>query len=334
MREKDTQVLKFLVLGSEFQLKALITGISGFVGTHLCEHLLTLGYEIVGISRSEPVNVKDLNVNYITCDINDTNRLEGILRRENPHEIYHLAGTAFIPDAHNKPRNAYNTIVNGTLNLYEVVKDLKLCPKILYVGSGEVYGDGLGKAFTESDLLQPGNSYAGAKACADLISEQYTKSYGLNIIRARPFNHTGPGQSSHYVCSSFAKQITEMEMECRDTIRIGNINIKRDFLDVRDVINAYCKLMSKGIAGEAYNVSSNSTMSISEILDLLFQHSYIKQPKAEIDIDKVRNKEPIIRLGDNSKLIELTNWKPQYDLVDTMKEMLEFWRNNRKAGIS
>ncbi|UKS24987.1 GDP-mannose 4,6-dehydratase [Paenibacillus sp. HWE-109] len=307
-------------------MKALITGISGFVGTYLSEKLLEYNYEVIGLSRSCPTSKY---INCIPCDIQDSLKVEQVIKSCQPDEIYHLAGSGFIPLSYEKPIETYNTIVNGTLNLYEVVRKLDLDTKILYVSSAEVYGDGRGIAFNENDILRPNNPYAGAKACADLISEQYAKTYDMKILRARAFNHTGPRQTSEFVCSNFAKQISEMERVGRDTIRVGNIDVKRDFLDVRDVVNAYFLIMKLGISGEVYNVSSNNGVSIHELLNTLIAISNIKYPKIEIDDNKVREKEASVRIGDNTKLRCHTGWLPKYDLKDTMKDLLDYWRNRK-----
>ncbi|CAM2938796.1 GDP-mannose 4,6-dehydratase [Paenibacillus sediminis] len=310
-------------------MKALITGVSGFVGNFLTEKLLRIGYEVAGISRSKPDN-KDLN--FISCDITDSARLEKILKTIRPDEIYHLAGSAFIPYSYKEPMYAYSTIVSGTLSLYESLRKLDMDSKVLFVGSAEVYGEGQTSPFTEKDLLRPNNPYAGAKACADLISEQYAKTFQMKIIRARPFNHTGPKQSDNFVCSSFAKQIAEMEYDGHKTIYVGNINVKRDFLDVRDVVNAYYLLMKKGTSGEAYNVSSNKAVSISELLDWLFLFSNIESPNIEVDLNKVRANDALIRLGDNTKLCQDTGWLQEHDLKETMRVLLEYWRSSRASG--
>ncbi|MFF2018152.1 GDP-mannose 4,6-dehydratase [Paenibacillus sp. NPDC058177] len=307
-------------------MKALITGANGFVGTYLCDLLLTKGRSVVGISRSGTANLSG-DIKYMACDIRDTQCLEKIIRSEKPDEVYHLAGTSYIPDSFRDPLLSYNTIVDGTLNLLEVIRGLKKRPKILFVGSGEVYGEGVARAFSEKDLLRPSSPYAAAKACADLICEQYVKSFDLRIVRARPFNHTGPGQSSLYVCSSFARQISEMEANLLDFISVGNIKVKRDFLDVRDVVTAYYLLMEHGVPGEAYNISSNDPISISEILESLFSHSVLQNPRIVVDSQKVRTNEGNVRFGDNSKLIGQTQWSSKFVLNQTMKDLLDYWRN-------
>lgn len=305
-------------------MRALITGVSGFVGTFLSEKLIDNGYEVVGLSRTPAQNK---NIEYIACDIRDSDRVYNVLKDSKPDEIYHLAGSGFIPISYSRTDETYNTIVNGTLNLYEALRKLDMDSKVLFVGSAGVYGDGKGAPFTEIDLLHPNNPYAGAKACADLISEQYARAFNMRIIRARPFNHTGPKQSQDFVCSSFAQQIANVEKQISSFIRVGNLDVKRDFLDVRDVVDAYTLLMKKGKDGEAYNVSSNHAVSISELLRLLLEHSKLENPLIEIDTNKVRELDAYIRLGNNTKLIKDTNWSPKYEIKHTMRDLLNYWRD-------
>lgn len=307
-------------------MKALITGVTGFVGGYLSRRLLNEGYEVTGIARSGNSQLVGA-VNFIDCDITNEARLRDILKTEKPDEIFHLAGSAFVPSTYKNPKGTYNTILNGTLALYEAIRELELSAKVLYVGSAAVYGEGDGVPFVESDLLQPNNPYAGAKACADLLSEQYFKSYNMNIIRVRPFNHTGPGQSPAFVCSSFAKQIVEAEMGMSTVLNTGNIHVKRDFLDVRDVVEAYCLLMKKGQGGEVYNISSQSAVSVSDLLDMLSSKSRLNSINVEINPNKLRPNEVMVKIGDNSKIRRMIGWKPVWDLEHTMIDLLDYWRN-------
>jgi GDP-4-dehydro-6-deoxy-D-mannose reductase len=305
-------------------MKAFITGISGFVGYYLCERLLNEGYQISGISRRSEFQLN--GTSFHSCEINDKDKLKQILASYKPTEIYHLAGPAFIPFSYNNPLLVYDILVNGTLNLYEAVRELELDTKILYVSSADVYGNGNGIALDEEMLLHPTNPYAGGKACADLISEQYVNSYGLQIIRARPFNHTGPRQADSFVCSSFAHQIAVMERENKKEINVGNITVARDFLDVRDVVTAYHLLLQKGTIGEVYNVCSGGATKISEMLDWLFDYSNVSHSKVSVDPDKLRSIDAAVRFGNNKKLCRDTGWYPRHNLKETMKDMLYYWR--------
>lgn len=305
-------------------MKAFITGISGFVGTYLSEKLLECSYDVVGISRAKSITNK--NVNYISCDITNFDELKKILTYEKPDEIYHLAGSAFIPESFKEPITTYNTIVKGTLNLFEAVKYSNINPKILFVGSAEVYGSGTGVPIKEMDPFQLNNPYAGSKACAEMICNQYIQTNGMNIVRVRPFNHTGPGQSSNYVCSSFAKQIVELERKLSNVINVGNINVKRDFLDVRDVVEAYYMIMQSGISNEVYNVSSQKGVTIAELLNYLVDYSDLTTIDIKVDERKVRPNETLMRVGDNTKITDEIGWRPQMPLQQTMIDLLEYWR--------
>lgn len=309
-------------------MRAFVTGSSGFVGQHLCEKLNEMNREVVGISRSGVIH--DAGYIQIPCDINDRSKLKQILKDYRPNEIYHLAGPAFIPDSFQNPPLTYHVVVNGTLTLYEVVRELNMDTRILYVSSADVYGDSAEKPIDEYFPLKPNNPYAGSKACADLISEQYFRTYGLDIVIARPFNHTGPGQSENFVCSSFAKQISVMEKTKNNVLLVGNISVKRDFLDVRDVVDAYCILMEKGISGKIYNVCSGRATSLEDILSWLFRHSVITEYDVVIDPQKLRKNDVPLRLGDNTLVKNDTGWYPKRELSQTMKELLYYWRGINK----
>ncbi|MCA1293926.1 GDP-mannose 4,6-dehydratase [Paenibacillus sp. alder61] len=310
-------------------MKALVTGISGFAGTYLSQKLLDNGYEVTGIARRNQTFNKDIN--FIACDILDEEKLRNVLQSEKPDEIYHLAGTAFVPISYKEPKQTYRTIVDGTLGIYEVLRSLDISPRVLYVSSAAVYGEGIGIPFKETDPLSPTNPYAGAKACADLISEQYAKAYQMNVIRVRPFNHTGPGQSPSFVCSSFAKQIAEMELSGKNVINVGNIHVKRDFLDVRDVVDAYILLMKSGARGDVYNVSSQSPVSVSELLHVLAENSTLNSLEVKVDPDKIRPNETKVKIGDASKITSETGWKPIRDIKHTMWDLLDYWRKRLRS---
>ncbi|MFD1179409.1 GDP-mannose 4,6-dehydratase [Paenibacillus puldeungensis] len=307
-------------------MKALVTGVTGFAGSYLSQKLLDVGYEVVGLARTK--KHMSNKIRFIPCEITDEITLRQVLKTEKPSEIFHLAGSAFVPLTYKEPKQTYNTIVNGTLSLYEALRSLDLSSKVLYVGSAAVYGEGVGAPFKETDLMQPNNPYAGAKACADLLSDQYARTYKMNIVRVRPFNHTGPGQSPEFVCSSFARQIAEIEIGAIDAIHVGNINVKRDFLDVRDVVEAYYLLMKNGVSGEVYNVSSQYAVSVSELLDILSRKSKAKSLEIKVDEEKFRANETLVKVGDSSKIREKIGWKPVRDLEQTMVDLLEYWRGH------
>ncbi|TLS52013.1 NAD-dependent epimerase/dehydratase family protein [Paenibacillus antri] len=308
-------------------MKAFITGISGFVGYYLANKLVSEGYDVLGISRAEPKR-KATGVEYILCDINDRGKMEKIITDSRPDHVYHLAGPAFIPLSYEKPNIAYGTIVDGTLNLYEIIRKHRLSCKVLYVGSADVYGHGDGTPLHEGSPIVPMNPYAGAKACAEIISKQFYHTYGIQIVSARPFNHTGPYQSVDFVCSNFAKQIALMEKNGESTLSVGNIEVERDFLDVRDVVDAYYLLMQCGTPGEVYNVCSGTCTSLKNIISWLFMNSSIQQHQIFVAPEKLRKVDAPVRVGNHDALVRDTRWFPKYKIKDTMHELLQYWRDN------
>ncbi|GGI46256.1 dTDP-glucose 4,6-dehydratase [Paenibacillus marchantiophytorum] len=306
-------------------LKALITGASGFVGKVLSQTMMEENIDVLGLSRSTGFTNNKENDQY-KCDILDKFKLKEIISTYRPDYIVHLAGPAFIPDSFNRPQKTYEIIFNGTLNVLECVKELELDTKVLYVSSADVYGGNSKTFLTEDEHFDPRSPYSAAKACSELLCRQFTNSYGLNTVIARPFNHTGPGQSKDFVCSSFAHQIAAMEGEKEKKLHTGNIDVKRDFLDVRDVVNAYINLLTNGVSGETYNISSGKATSIRDIIDMLFKEASINEYDIIIDPLKVRDNDIPIRVGDSDKLRALSGWAPKYKIEQTIADIFHYWK--------
>jgi len=251
-------------------MKALVTGATGFVGQYLVKYLIQKGYEVTGTFFSSTGRAFEINgVAYRYLNLNDNiENIYSILLEEKPDEIYHLAAIAATNEANYE--GYYSVNFYGTLNLYDAVKKSGLDVKILYVGSANVYGNVPleRQPITESEELRPLNHYAVSKASADLLSYRYFCE-GLNIIRARPFNHTGSGQTDKFVCPKIAKQIIAIKNGSADHVNLGNTETKRDFTDVRDVVRAYWMVLQEGRSGEAYNICSKQAYSVKEIIDML-----------------------------------------------------------------
>ncbi len=309
-------------------MRALITGVSGFVGQHLTQHLLAKDYEIIGTYYGGAFE-SDV-IHHVECDIRDANRIAEIICQHPVDEIYHLAGPAFIPQTVTNPRLAYEVIFEGTLNLYEAVRQSGRNPKMLYVGSGDEYG-----AFGENELplketttLCPITPYGVAKAAADLLSFQYSKLYNLHVVRVRPFNHTGPGQADSFVCSSFAKQFALIEKGNKEPVlSVGNLDSARDFCDVRDVVDAYWLLMQNGTAGSVYNVCAGKPTSIRWILDTLIEQSGLDNIEIKVDPQKVRISEFPEVYGDNGLIKKELGWFPKHPLAGALNDLLNYWRS-------
>jgi len=312
--------------------KALITGISGFAGSHLAEFLIDRGYEVFGTfyDKSTFLNLNSFidKIRLFKCDIRNYNNLKTIIEKVKPDEIYHLAAISFIPTSLKNPKLTFDTNLYGTLNIYQAVFDLKLKPRILFVGSADEYG-----LVNENDLpikenysLRPVNPYSISKACADFLSYFYFKDYNLNIIRVRPFNHIGPRQSPEFVCSSFAKQIAEIEKGLKEPIiKVGNLEAKRDFTDVRDMVRAYWLALNKGELGKAYNICSERTIQIGELLNNLLD---LSTKKIEIlkDPKRMRLSDNPVLQGNYLKFRKRSGWEPEITLHKTLKDLLEYWR--------
>jgi GDP-4-dehydro-6-deoxy-D-mannose reductase len=313
-------------------MKALITGISGFAGSHLTEFLIERGYEVFGtfFDKSTFSNLNGFidNIKLFECDIRDYNVQKQIIKKVQPDEIYHLAAISFVPTSLKEPKLTFDTNLYGTLNLYQAVIDLEMKPMILFVGSADEYGivNENDIPIGESHPLLPVNPYSISKASADFLSFFYFKNYSLNIIRVRPFNHIGPRQSPEFVCSDFAKQIAEIEKGLREPIiKVGNLEAKRDFTDVRDMVRAYWFAIQKGEPGKVYNICSERAIQIKGLLNHLLE---LSSRKVEImkDPKKMRPSDNPILQGDSSKFRRRSGWKPEIPLDKTLKDILEYWR--------
>ena len=312
-------------------MKALITGISGFAGSHLAEFLLNRGYEVFGtyFDKSTFSNLNGFidKIKLFQCDIRNYDPLKKIISEVKPDEIYHLAAITFVPTSLENPKLTFDTNLYGTMNLYEAVKNLKINPRILFVGSADEYGivNEENLPINESCALRPINPYAVSKVSADFLSYFYFRHHNLNIIRVRPFNHTGPRQSPEFVCPNFARQIAEIERGLhKPIIYVGNLEVKRDFTDVRDMVRAYWLALEKAKAGEVYNICSGTGYIIQDALGMLLD---MAQAKIEIKQDpaRMRYSGATILTGDNTKFVKQTNWRPQISFNQTLKDILGYW---------
>lgn len=314
-------------------MKILITGISGFVGSHLADFLLAQGgHKVFGTIkwRSRLDNLQSI-LNKITlheCDIKDAFALRTVLSEIQPEYIFHLAAQSYVPFSWRAPVESMNTNVIGEVNLMETVKDLKLRTKIHVAGSSEEYGMVLPSEIpiTEDNPLRPLSPYGVSKVAQDLLGYQYFKSYQLHVVRTRAFNHTGPRRGDVFVTSNFAKQIAEIEKGLREpVIKVGNLDAVRDFLDVRDVARAYFLALEKGKAGEVYNIASGKGYKIREVLDKLIALSKAKV-KVTQDPQRLRPSDVELLIGSADKFKAATGWQPQIPFDTTLKDLLEYWR--------
>lgn len=309
-------------------MDVLITGITGFIGSHLAEYLVKKELNIFGTfhTMKERRNIEHLKrkISLLRCDIRNYQRIKEIVEEVKPKAIFHLAAQAYVIPSWKSPRDTIDTNVNGTINLFEAVKSAEINPRIIVACSSAAYGYGAKPPFRETDPLLPINLYGVSKAAQDLLCYQYHLNFKLDIIRARIFNTIGPRKEDD-ACSDFARQIPVIERgRVKPVIYVGNLSPRRDFTDVRDVVEALWILYKKGKAGEAYNICTGKTYSIESILKKLLSFSK-KKIKVEQDPKRLRYTDEEVISGDPEKILRL-GWKPRTPIENSLKDILEYWR--------
>ncbi|MCH8004179.1 MAG: GDP-mannose 4,6-dehydratase [Nanoarchaeota archaeon] len=316
--------------------KALITGINGFIGSHLADYLLKKDYKVFGTirktSNTEKIeHIKD-KIKLKEVELTDAKSVYEVLNDTKPSEIYHLASYSNVKKSWEEPREVILSNSIGTINLFEAVRKLNINPSIQIAGSSEEYGLSLkdGSSVKETAPLKPLSPYAVSKVFQDMLSFQYSKTYGVKSIVTRGFNHTGPRRDGTYVVSSFSKQIVMIEKGLQEPVMtVGNLEVQRDFSDVRDVVRAYHLLLQKIIPGESYNICSGKAYSIKEILDMLLSLSNAKI-KIKSNPKKMRSNDTLIMNGSYEKLHKQTGWKPEIPFEKTLRDLLDYWREKIK----
>lgn len=313
-------------------MRVLVTGGTGFVGVHLVRFLKSRGSQISVLASGRRAS-REPGVQYHEVEIRDAERVGSLVREVSPQQIYHLAGITAVDVSWADPRLTYEVNVFGAQNLFDAAMNLAEPPRILNVSTSQVYAPAYG-ILTEESLLRPDNPYAASKAMAELLVFQYRDCPPAGIVTARSFNHTGCGQPPNFVLPSIAKQFAEIESGLRPPrLNVGNIAVKRDFTDVRDVVRAYCMLLENGRTGEAYNVCSGTAVSISYIIEMFQAMSGI-EVTIEISADKVRPREVAEIYGDSGKLQADTGWRSQIPLERTVQDMLNYWRSQCRTRDS
>jgi GDP-4-dehydro-6-deoxy-D-mannose reductase len=319
-------------------VRALITGIGGFVGGHLARHLLTqTGYEITGTvmtARELSHPLVEQGVNLRAVDLTDAEAVTQLLLDTQPQEVYHLAAQAFVPLSFQNPWGTLSNNIQSQLHLLHGIVKLDLDARILVVGSGEEYGsihpDEV--PVSETQPLRPSSPYSVSKVTQDMLGLQYYLSHNVAAIRVRPFNQIGPGQSPDFVAAAFAQQIAAIEKGMQKPImNVGNLQAQRDFTDVRDMVRAYELLIKHGTAGEVYNAGSGQAHSIQEMLDtfLILTESPIE---VRFDPSRARPVDVPIIICDATRLRAATGWEPTYTFEQSLADVLNDQR--AKIGLS
>ena len=316
-------------------MRALITGVAGFVGGHLAETLLAQpGWEVWGSLIVETDRALAIpGVQAISADLREPEQARVLVETARPDAVFHLAAQAYVPQAWADPWGTYHTNIRGQLNLLEAISQVKLNARVIVVSSNEVYGlvQPEDLPLHENSPLRPNNPYAVSKLAQDFMGLQYFLDRKLPIIRVRPFNHIGPRQNERFVAPSFAKQIVEIERGRREPVlRLGNMSAQRDFSDVRDITRAYLLAMEKGEPGEVYNIGSGKPHSVREMLDIMLAHTPIKITE-EIDPAKLRPSDTPLTYCDPTKFKQQTGWEPQISFEQTCVDILNDWRVRIRA---
>lgn len=317
-------------------MRVLITGAGGFVGHHLSAHfgavepsaLLTGTTLFPSETVHEAVRVQQ------RIDLKNYGRVLDLLADCRPDAIYHLAAQAFVPRSFEDPWETLENNIRAQLNIINACLELDIRPRILIVSSAEIYGavERESLPMSEEAAIRPTNPYSVSKVAQDMLGLQYYLSHGLPIMRARPFNHIGPGQNERFVAPAFARQIAAIEDgQGEAVIYVGNLAAKRDFTDVRDIVRAYHLIAQAGQPGEAYNIASGVAHSIRHLLDTLLGLTEIE---IEVRVDAARLRPvdvPEIR-GDAGKLWRDTGWRPSLSFEDTLRDVLADWRLRLKEN--
>ncbi len=295
-------------------MKALVTGGAGFVGRHLVRHLEAMGDDVIAVDRDDGP------------DLLDTGGFRTLVHDIQPDAVYHLGGFSDVGGSWSTPLETFRANAEGTMNVLQACVQART-GRVLVISSADVYGRvTLGELpLTEDSALRPVSPYAASKIAADYLGLQAWLGYGLEVIRVRAFNHLGTGQTNRFLAPALAERIALNELEGREVVPVGNMTPRRDFTDVRDVVRAYRLLVQEGEPGEAYNVCSGRDVAVSELADKLV--SMALRPM-RLEEDKTLQREvdvPVLR-GDSTKLHKATDWEPEIDLEQTLRDILDEWR--------
>jgi len=315
-------------------MRVLITGITGFAGSHLAEYILREfpNVEVWGLVRwRSPLNniihIKE-KLKLVEGDLKDYVSLREALKISKPDRIFHLAAQSFVPTSWKLPAETFAINAIGEINLFEAIRELKLDPLIHIAGSSEEYGLVYENEvpIKETNPLRPLSPYAVSKVAQDMLAYQYFQSYKLKTVRTRAFNHSGPRSGHVFVTSNFAMQIAMIEKGKQPPeIHVGDLTARRDFTDVRDVVRGYWLSLEKGEPGEVYNISSGKAYQIKEVLEILLSYSNVNV-KIVQDPERMRPSDVLLLIGDYSKFSNKTGWKPSIPFEQTLKDLLDWWR--------
>ena len=316
-----------------FPKKVFITGITGFVGKFLSEHLKANGFSVAGLDRWPACDIPD--VTYFEGDLLDTAVLAELLHTVKPDRIFHCAAISVPSDADHSPRHSLDVNIMGTASLLDAVRQSCPSARTLIVGSAKQYGaHAFDAPIAEATPCLPTDFYGLSKYAAECIGMQYVRQFGMDVRFTRSFNHTGPGQSPHFVCSDWARQVAAIEAGKADPVMlVGDYEPSIDFTDVQDVVRAYVLILEKGGRGEVYNVCSGTAIALRDLLALLTEKSpkeiIIKQDTARLKSHSTGKK----TIGDHAKLTRDTGWTPEILIEKTISDLYKYWLFQFRAGV-
>uniref|UniRef100_A0A7C2B668 SDR family oxidoreductase n=2 Tax=Thermomicrobium roseum TaxID=500 RepID=A0A7C2B668_THERO len=316
--------------------RALITGASGFAGSHLAAHLASSGrWEVIGLS-ARPSAPSPYFVQHLVCDLLNGELVRRTITYWRPEVIFHLAAVSYVPRSFQDPVGTIANNMIGQVHLLEAARTLDPPPIVIVVSSSDAYGlvheDEL--PVTEAQPFRPLSPYGVSKAGQDLLGLQYYLAYGLPVVRVRPFTHIGPGQSERFSISGFARQIAEAELGLAPPVLlVGDLNVERDLLDVRDVVRAYELVADQRFVGQVFNIASGYSWKLAEVVERLLAMARLPL-RVEQDPGRLRPVEVRVLRGDASALRAATGWRPEIPLEQTLADTLDYWRRTLRRGRS
>lgn len=308
--------------------KVLIFGGGGFVGSYLALELKKSGYEVFGSDQLEEDAVNSDNLSaYSKANLLNKDEVEALLLRVEPDAVINLAAISSVGASWNIPQLTMEVNVVGALNIMEAARKLENMPRLMFIGSSEEY-EAIDAPISEETALNANNPYGISKMTQERFAAVYRERYGMKIFCVRPFNHTGIGQKDTFVLPSFCKQAAEIEKSGKPgVIHVGNLATKRDFSDVRDIVRAYRMILESDNDSVIYNVGSGKAYSLQEMLDYIVG---LSKQKIEVEVDKERFRPidtPLV-VCDYSKIEKDLGWKPEYSILDTLKEIFQYYVQN------
>lgn len=305
--------------------QVLITGATGFVGNYLRPYLAAAypQWRLIGTTLDHPT--PDGAV--VACDLRDAAAVADLVRRVQPDVIIHLAGQSNVPQSFAEPEDTLSNNIIGALHLLDACRAHAKEARLLIVSTNETYGPvpETEQPISEDRPLRPGNPYAVSKAAVEMLALQYAGSYGLDVVVARPFNHIGPGQTERFAVSAFARQIAAVERGDRAALSVGNLDVARDFTDVRDVVRAYALLIERGTRGGVYNIGRGAATRIGDLLAMLCDMARVPITVAQ-DPARMRPSDAPVMIADTARLRAATGWQPEIPLAQSLRETLDWWR--------